>query len=211
MHTPVGQRTAAGTPGRVLVLASGSPRRREMLGGLGLAFEVSPADIDESPRAGEAPEAYVLRLAREKAAAVAARRPGALVLAADTTVALGAELLGKPADAAEARAMLVRLSGRAHDVFTGVALAEAGAAPRGERQVVVRTRVHFRALGEAEMAWYAGCGEPLDKAGGYAVQGKGAFLVERVEGSPSNVIGLPLGETLALLAAAGVALPWGAP
>lgn len=205
MHTPVGQRTAAG---RTLVLASGSPRRREMLGGLGLSFEVSPADIDERPRADEAPDAYVLRLAREKAQAVAARRPGALVLAADTTVALGRELLGKPADAAEARAMLERLSGRAHDVFTGVALAEDGA--DAGREVVVRTRVHFRALGEAEMAWYAGCGEPLDKAGGYAVQGKGAFLVERVEGSPSNVIGLPLGETLALLAAAGVTLPWGA-
>ncbi|WP_257456215.1 Maf family protein [Archangium lipolyticum] len=199
MHTPVGQTR--------LVLASASPRRRELLGQLGLSFEVSAADIDETPRQGEPATAYVLRLAQEKARAVMARHPGAWVLAADTTVALGDELLGKPQDAAEARGMLGRLSGRTHEVHTGVALA----GPGGEHSTVVRTRVVFRSLTLGEIDWYVGTGEPLDKAGSYAVQGKGGFLVAAVEGSPTNVIGLPLGETLELLARAGVPLPWRAP
>ena len=199
MHTPVGQTR--------LVLASASPRRRELLGQLGLSFEVSAADIDETPQQGERAQAYVLRLAREKARAVATRHPGAWVLAADTTVALGDELLGKPRDAAEAREMLGRLSGRTHEVHTGVALA----GPSGEHSTVVRTRVTFRALSPGEIAWYAGTGEPLDKAGSYAVQGKGGFLVAAVDGSPTNVIGLPLGETLELLARAGLPLPWSVP
>ncbi|NMO20196.1 septum formation inhibitor Maf [Pyxidicoccus fallax] len=186
-----------------LILASASPRRRELLSQLGLAFTVSAADIDETPHAKEAAEAYVLRLAREKARAVAARHPGAWVLAADTTVALESELLGKPRDAEEAKAMLSRLSGRTHAVHTGVALAG-----RHDEALVVRTRVTFRALSQEEIAWYAGTGEPLDKAGAYAVQGRGGFLVAAVDGSPTNVIGLPLGETLALLARAGVPLPW---
>ena len=198
MHTPVGQTQ--------LVLASASPRRRELLGQLGLRFEVSPADIDETPRPGEAAAAYVNRLAREKARAVASRRPGAWVLAADTTVALGDELLGKPRDAAEAREMLGRLSGRTHAVHTGVALA----GPGPELSTGVSTRVTFRALSPEEIAWYAATGEPLDKAGSYAVQGKGGFLVAAVDGSPTNVIGLPLGETLELLARAGLVLPWSA-
>lgn len=187
----------------MLVLASASPRRRELLSQLGLTFTVSAADIDETPHPVEEAGAYVLRLAREKARAVAARHPGAWVLAADTTVALGPELLGKPRDAEEARAMLWRLSGRTHEVHTGVALAG-----RHEEALVVRTRVTFRTLSPGEVAWYAGSGEPLDKAGAYAVQGKGGFLVAAVEGSPTNVIGLPLGETLALLERAGVPLPW---
>lgn len=187
----------------MLVLASASPRRRELLSQLGLTFTVSAADIDETPHPVEEAGAYVLRLAREKARAVAARHPGAWVLAADTTVALGPELLGKPRDAGEARAMLSRLSGRTHEVHTGVALAG-----RHEEALVVRTRVTFRTLSPGEMAWYADTGEPLDKAGAYAVQGKGGFLVAAVEGSPTNVIGLPLGETLALLERAGVPLPW---
>jgi septum formation protein len=199
MHTPVGQTR--------LVLASASPRRRELLGQLGLSFEVSAADIDETPHPGEPAQAYVLRLAREKARAVATRHPAAWVLAADTTVALGDELLGKPRDAAEAREMLGRLSGRTHEVHTGVALA----GPSGEHSTVVRTRVTFRPLSPGEIAWYAGTGEPLDKAGSYAVQGKGGFLVAAVEGSPTNVIGLPLGETLELLARAGLPLPWSVP
>ncbi len=198
MHTPEGQTS--------LVLASASPRRRELLGQLGLRFTVAAADIDETPHPAEAPEAYVLRLAREKARAVAGRFPGAWVLAADTTVVLGPELLGKPRDEAEARAMLSRLSGRTHEVHTGVALAG-----RAEEALVVRTRVTFRTLSAGEIAWYAGTGEPLDKAGAYAVQGKGGFLVAAVEGSPTNVIGLPLGETLALLERAGVPLPWRSP
>ena len=198
MHTPVGQTR--------LVLASASPRRRALLGQLGLSFEVSAADIDETPRQGEPATAYVLRLAQEKARVVAARAPGAWVLAADTTVALGDELFGKPRDAAEAREMLGRLSGRTHEVQTGVALA----GPTGEHSTVVRTHVTFRRLSAGEIAWYAGTGEPLDKAGSYAIQGKGGFLVASVEGSPTNVIGLPLGETLELLARAGLPLPWSA-
>ena len=196
MHTPVGQTR--------LVLASASPRRRELLGQLGLSFEVSAADIDETPQQGERAQAYVLRLAREKARAVATRHPGAWVLAADTTVALGDELMGKPRDAAEAREMLGRLSGRTHEVQTGVALA----GPGGEHSTVVRTRVTFRSLSVEEIAWYAASRESLDMAGGYGIQGKGGFLVEKLDGSPTNVIGLPLGETLALLARAGVPLPW---
>jgi septum formation protein len=199
MHTTVGQTR--------LVLASASPRRRELLGQLGLAFEVSAADIDETPHPGEAAPAYVLRLAREKARTVANRNPGAWVLAADTTVVLGEELLGKPHDTSEVREMMTRLSGRIHEVQTGVALA----CPSGEEALVVRTRVTFRSLSPEEIAWYASTGESLDKAGGYAIQGKGGFLVERIEGSPTNVIGLPLGETLGLLARAGVPLPWSQP
>ncbi|ATB46998.1 Maf family protein [Corallococcus macrosporus] len=187
----------------LLVLASASPRRRELLSQLDLRFTVSAADIDETPHAGEPARDYVGRLAREKARVVAARHPGAWVLAADTTVALGAELMGKPRDAGEAQAMLTRLSGRTHDVYTGVALAG-----RHEEALVVHTRVTFRALSAAELAWYANTGEPLDKAGAYAIQGRGGVLVAGVEGSPSNVVGLPLAETVALLERAGVPVPW---
>lgn len=198
MHTPEGQTS--------LVLASASPRRRDLLGQLGLRFTVAAADLDETPRPNEPPEAYVLRLAREKAQAVAGRFPGAWVLAADTTVVLGTELLGKPRDEAEARDMLSRLSGRTHEVHTGVAVSG-----RADEALVVRTRVTFRTLSAGEIAWYAGTGEPLDKAGAYAIQGKGGFLVAGIEGSPTNVIGLPLVETLALLTRAGVPLPWSTP
>ncbi len=198
MHTPEGQTS--------LVLASASPRRRDLLGQLGLRFTVAAADLDETPRPDEAPEAYVLRLAREKARAVASRFPDTWVLAADTTVVLGRELLGKPRDEAEAREMLTRLSGRTHEVHTGVALAG-----RADEALVVRTRVTFRTLSAGEIAWYVGTGEPRDKAGAYAIQGKGGFLVAAIEGSPTNVIGLPLGETLALLTRAGVPLAWSTP
>lgn len=186
-----------------LVLASASPRRRELLGQLGLRFEVVAANIDETPHPQEPAEAYVLRLAREKAGSVAARHPEDWVLAADTTVALGGELLGKPASVEEARSMLQRLSGRTHEVYTGVALAG-----RAEGSLVARSRVTFRELSMAEIDWYAASGEPLDKAGSYAVQGKGGFLVASVEGSPTNVIGLPLAEAVALLERAGVPMPW---
>jgi septum formation protein len=198
--------SSAESPAARLVLASASPRRRELLGQLGLRFEVVAADIDETPHLQESAEAYVLRLAREKARSVAARHPSAWVLAADTTVALGSELLGKPASVEEARSMLQRLSGRTHEVYTGVALAG-----RAEDSLVARSRVTFRELSMAEINWYAACGEPLDKAGSYAVQGKGGFLIASVEGSPTNVIGLPLAEAVALLERAGVPMPWGAP
>ncbi|RKG53750.1 septum formation inhibitor Maf [Corallococcus sp. AB011P] len=190
-------------PTERFVLASASPRRKDLLAQLGLRFTVAAADIDETPMAGEIASDYVLRLAVEKARTVATRHPDAWVLAADTTVALGSELLGKPRDAAEARQMIARLSGRIHEVFTGIAVAG-----RARDAQVVRTQVTFRTLSTDEIAWYADTGEPLDKAGAYAIQGKGGFLVHGIEGSHSNVVGLPLGETLALLKRVGMPLPW---
>ncbi len=187
----------------LLVLASSSPRRAELLARLGLKFEVLTADLDEQPHSREDPCLYVERLAREKAAAVARHRPTALVLAADTSVILDGEILGKPQNDQHGRQMLERLSGRSHTVLTGVALA--GAA---EASQVVATTVHFHPLTSAQIAWYLTTGEPKDKAGGYAVQGIGGAWVRALEGSPSNVIGLPLVETLQLLSAAGFALPW---
>jgi septum formation protein len=189
-----------------LVLASASPRRRELLGHLGLPFEVKTSDIDERPRAGEAPRAYVERLAREKAAVVAPAHPGALVLAADTAVVQGAAILGKPRDAAESADMLRRLSGQLHAVLTGIAVA--GYA-QGSR--VVETAVQFRPLSAAEIAWYVASGEGADKAGAYAVQGIGGLFIRALNGSPSNVVGLPLAETAELLEQAGLRLPWSPP
>lgn len=182
-----------------LVLASGSPRRRELLAQLGISFDVRAADLDEALRPGEGARAYVERLAREKATAV----PGELVLAADTSVVIDDEVLGKPGlDAALGASMLRRLAGRAHAVLTGIAVKSAF----GVRAEVVRSEVHFRALSDAEIAWYVGTHEGADKAGGYALQGKAGAFISAVVGSPTNVIGLPLGETLALLREAG--LPW---
>ena len=189
-----------------LVLASASPRRRELLAGLGFSFRVESADIDETPRRGESPRGYVKRLAREKAHAVARRLSddSLLVLAADTSVILGEEILGKPRDAAHARQMLAQLAGQRHRVLTAVATAG-----RHHDTRLVETAVTFRAASPAEIAWYVETGEPMDKAGAYAVQGRGSFLVSSLEGSPTNVIGLPLEETLQLLAAGGVPAPWG--
>jgi len=189
--------------GPTLVLASASPRRRTLLAELGLSFLVDPAEVDESVRPGESPLTYVRRLAREKADLVAARHIDGLVLAADTTVALEGHILGKPADAREAAAMLAKLAGRTHLVYT--ALATAG---RRRAEEVVVTEVTFAPADPDALAWYAASGEPLDKAGAYALQGKGGFLVERIRGSHSAVIGLPLVEALALVRAGGVALPW---
>lgn len=188
-----------------LVLASASPRRRDLLARAGLRFDVLPADVVEAPRAGEAPHALVERLAAEKAASVRDRlpeRPRRLVLGSDTVVVLDAEILGKPRDPEHALAMLRRLAGRTHTVWTGVAVAATGAASLSVRSV--ESRVTIRAAGEAELRAYVATGEPLDKAGSYALQGEGRRLVSRVEGSESNVIGLPLDETLALLAEAGL-------
>lgn len=190
-----------------LVLASGSPRRKELLGQLGLAFEVLPADLDESLLKGERPDAYVKRLATAKAEIVAMGRPGALVLGADTTVCVDGKVLGKPADAKASMAMLRKLQGRSHEVFTGIAVAGAGRT----LSRTVKTRVTFRALSAREIAWYAATPEPYDKAGGYAVQGIAGAFVTGLSGSISNVVGLPLAETLALLEKAGLALPWSAP
>jgi septum formation protein len=190
-----------------LVLASQSPRRRELLAQLGVALEVRPAHADESTLPGEAPRDYVLRVAREKARAVR----GDLVLAADTAVVLGAEVLGKPADPDDARRMLRALSGTVHEVLTAVCVRRAAPAPAAELDAVVATRVRFARLSPAAVEWYVGTGEPLDKAGAYAIQGSGGAFVLSVEGSVSNVVGLPLAETAELLARAGFPLPWSAP
>jgi septum formation protein len=190
----------------VLVLASASPRRRELLQRAGLRFEVMPADVPEEMREGEHPRALVERLAAEKAAAVRSRlpeRPRRLVLGSDTVVVLGDAILGKPRDAEEAVAMLLRLSGRTHSVWTGVAVFATDSAAPCVRSI--ESRVTLRSVAEAELRAYVATGEPLDKAGAYALQGEGRRLVDRVDGSESNVIGLPLEETLALLAAAGLA------
>ena len=191
------------------VLASASPRRRELLADLGLGFEVRPADIDESVHAGESGPAYVERLAREKALAVTA--PGELVLAADTTVDLDGDLLGKPADADDARDLMRRLSDSTHHVHTGVAavvLDDAdphGASPRIE-STVVTTAVTFAPVPDEWIDWYIDTGEPFDKAGGYGMQGSAAIFVHRIDGSPSNVIGLPLDAVAALVARLGIDL-----
>jgi septum formation protein len=182
-----------------LILASASPRRRELLGGLGLRFTVRAADIDETPRPGEDPAATVLRLARQKAAAEA--HPGELVLAADTVVVIDGELLGKPRDPEDARAMLARIAGREHTVLTGVALVE----PDRDRRVseVASSRVRMAPLTSDRIASYVATGEPLDKAGSYAVQGIGALFVEEIFGNYTNVVGLPLPLTLRLVRGLG--------
>jgi nucleoside triphosphate pyrophosphatase len=177
-----------------LILASSSPRRRELLGSLGLRFAVRPVDLDESPLPGEPPSQTVLRLAVAKAAALA--QPGELVLAADTVVVIEGELLGKPADPADARRMLGRIAGREHTVLTAVALEEPG---RDHRAAAVESsQVRMAALSPEEIDWYVETGEPLDKAGSYAVQGLGALFVEEVRGNYTNVVGLPLPLTYRL-------------
>ena len=182
-------RAADGTAGMCLVLASRSPRRAELLTRAGYRFEVVPADVDERRRDGEAPAELVRRLARKKAAAVAARHPGAVVLGADTVVVVDDDfVLGKPRGDVDAARMLRRLSGRAHEVLTGVELR----APHGHRAGVQSTRVFFRTLSPEEIAWYVTSGEPADKAGGYAIQGRASRFVTRIEGSYANVVGLPV-------------------
>jgi septum formation protein len=184
---------------RPILLASASPRRSELLRQVGIDHEIRPVDVDESVRPGEAPSAYVLRLAEAKAAALwqalapAERRP---VLAADTTVALEGEIFGKPADLAAARAMLGRLSGRTHEVHTAVAVLHAG----GAAARVSSSSVSLRPLTPAEIDWYWRTGEPADKAGGYAVQGRAAAFICHIAGSYSGIMGLPLYETWELLA-----------
>ena len=190
-----------------LVLASQSPRRRELLAGLGLALDVRPANTDEAVRSGERPRDYVLRVAREKARAVG----GEVVLAADTAVVAGGEILGKPRDAGDAGRMLRALSGARHQVLTAVCVRRNAPGPARERDVVVSTEVRFRPLTDRDIAWYVATGEPLDKAGAYALQGLGGALVEGVEGSVSGVVGLPLAESLALLSELGFPLPWERP
>lgn len=190
-----------------LVLASGSPRRRELLAALGLRFTVRPADLDETQLPAETPENYVLRLARDKARAAALAGDGAgdgageLVLAADTTVVLAGEVLGKPGDAEEARNMLARLAGRRHTVLSGIALFDTAAGR--EEALVDCTEVEMAAMTPAEIAWYVATGEPMDKAGSYAAQGLGSLFVARVQGNYWNVVGLPVLEVYRLFARLG--------
>ena len=182
-----------------VVLASGSPRRLDLLRSAGLDPVVCPGEVDETPRAGEEPRAYVARLAELKALASTSSH-SAPVVAADTTVDCDGRILGKPRDATAAAELLRELSGRSHLVHTGVAVRSATAAQPGDVRVrVVTTTVTFADLDEPTIDWYISTGEPFDKAGGYGIQGAGACLVERVEGSVTNVIGLPLVETLELL------------
>ncbi len=179
-----------------IILASASPRRRELLAQIGVRFHQELVEIDETPHPNEAPETYVVRLALEKARAVRARHgdDAIPVLGADTAVVIDGRTLGKPADAADARAMLELLSGRRHSVFSAVALAG-----RHEDVRVNESGVWFRAISSAEIDAYWRSGEPADKAGGYGIQGLGAVFVERLEGSYSGVMGLSLYETAALL------------
>jgi septum formation protein len=188
-----------------LLLASGSPRRRELLARAGVAFEIRPADVDESAHPGEAPELYASRLARAKAHAVAARCAADAprwVLGADTVVVHGGRLYGKPAGADDAARMLGELQGHTHRVLTAVTLARSDGSAL--REVRVESRVTLRTASAPEIRAYVATGEPLDKAGAYALQGEGGRFVLRIEGSRSNVIGLPLDETLALLQEAGI-------
>ena len=165
---------------------------------LGVRFTVRAVDIDETPRPGEEPRAYVLRLAKEKATAQTA--PGELVLAADTVVVVDGELLGKPKDPEDARRMLRSLSDRDHEVLTGIALEEPG---KGSASDVDETRVRMAPLTDEEIAWYVDTGEPMDKAGAYAIQGLGSLFVEAVDGNHSNVVGLPVPATYRLFAKLG--------
>ena len=180
---------------RTIVLASRSPRRAELLAAAGISFDVLAADIDETPHAGEAPEAYVERLAIEKARAVLSLRPDSTVLGADTTVVIDGLILGKPAGAREATEMLQRLRGRVHDVFTGVALVSAA----GEHSAVDRTRVWFDPVTDEDISWYVASGEPVDRAGAYAIQGLASRFIPRIEGSYSNVVGLPVALVSSIL------------
>jgi septum formation protein len=181
-----------------LILASSSPRRLALLAQLGLTCQVRPADVDESWQTGEDPSVYVVRLARAKAQAVG--EPGAVTLGADTTVVLEGRILGKPADRADGVAMLMRLSGRTHQVVTGVAVCQGGRL----ESCCVETDVQFRPIGLREAEAYWATGEGADKAGGYGIQGLGGVFVERISGSYSAVVGLPLAETERLLRGFGV-------
>jgi septum formation protein len=182
-----------------VVLASASPRRRELLTLVGIAHQVHPADVDERVHTGEAPAHYVDRLAREKAAVIAAQQPAALVIAADTTVVLDGAILGKPESVEEAESMLRALSGRSHVVYTGIAV------HRGARIVsgVDHVLVTMRALTDDEIRAYVATGEPMDKAGAYGIQGYGATIVTRIEGDFFAVMGLGLATLVRLLDGVG--------
>jgi septum formation protein len=195
----------------LLILASGSPRRRVLLGEAGVAFDVRPADVDETPVAGESADDLVRRLAVAKAEAGLAAAPErpVVVLAADTLVSVDGEVLGKPVDAADAARMLGLLSGSRHQVLTGVAVAwaSADATAAGLAVEVETTHVHMAPWTDEQIAAYVSSGEPMDKAGSYAIQEVGDRFVTRIEGTFDNVVGLPMARTRRMLAEAGVDLP----
>jgi septum formation protein len=182
-----------------LILASASPRRADLLRAAGIPFESLPVQIDERFEPGEEADRAVVRLAEAKAAAAAAIRPETLVLGADTIVVVSGEALGKPVDNEDARRMLGLLSGRTHEVFTGICLRYKGRTLRH----VEPSRVRVANLTSREIDWYVGTGEPLDKAGAYAIQGLGSRFIEGIDGSYSNVVGLPISSVYALIKEVG--------
>jgi septum formation protein len=178
-----------------LILASASPRRADLLRAAGFSFEILPMPLDERFKRREKPDVAVMRLAVEKAAAAASLRPGAVVIGADTTVVVRGQVLGKPVDAEDAKRMLKLLSGRSHEVLTGVSVSA-----RGRRLAhVEKTRVRMARLSDAEIAWYVATGEPAHKAGAYAVQGLASRFIKAIDGSYSNVVGLPISSLYNLL------------
>jgi septum formation protein len=196
--------TPTAGPARVL-LASQSPRRRELLTLVGIPHEVMPADIDESYLAGETPRAHCERLAREKAATIAARVPDALTIGSDTIVVVDGDVLGKPRDEDDAARMLRRLSGRAHTVLTAVAVDWRGTV----RSAVEEVDVTFRALADDEIRAYIATGEPMDKAGSYGIQGYGATIVTRIDGDYFAVMGLPVQRMVGLIREVGLEYRFG--
>ena len=188
-----------------VVLASASPRRRDLLNLVGIAHEVRPANIDETMRPREAPRRYAERLAREKASAIATRDPDLITIGADTVVVINRKVLGKPADADDAARMLRMLSGREHTVITAVAVSHG----RKLRSAIEEVRVKFRRLRDDEIDAYIAMGEPMDKAGAYGIQGYGATIVERIEGDYFAVMGLPLVRLVGLMRDVGVRYQFG--
>jgi septum formation protein len=180
-----------------LILASASPRRQELLRLAGIAFEIFPSQVDERFLEGELPEEHVIRLARAKAMDVAAQHRGRWVLAADTVVEIDGRVLGKPQGYREAEAMLMDLSHREHWVRTGYCILNSSSWEKREGMVI--SRVEFKFLSPEEIRWYLNTGEPFDKAGGYAIQGRAAFMVKEIHGSYTNVVGLPLCEMVEAL------------
>ena len=184
-----------------IILASASPRRQELLASAGVVFSVVPGDIDETPHPGEEPVPHVVRLAEEKAREVSTRVAGRFFIGADTIVVLDGEILGKPCDETEAAVMLKKLSGRMHHVITGFAVIDQESGRVIKR--AVSTEVYFRKVADAEIAAYIATGCPLDKAGAYAIQGGAASMVEKINGSYTNVVGLPLCEVVEVLREVG--------
>jgi septum formation protein len=178
-----------------LILASSSPRRAELLAAAGFEFDVVAVDVDETPRPNEPPHEYVIRVARAKAEAIRGLHAGRVVLAADTAVVAGERLMGKPRDERDAVSMLRSLSGRVHEVHTAVVVQRNGV----QRVALETTRVRFQELSDREIAWYVASGEPTGKAGAYGIQGRAARFIDRIEGSWSNVVGLPISTVYRLL------------